>query len=67
MAFSFLPKEDEYFTLFSQMSAKIQEAAAILVEMLQGSDAEFDSLSKTDQARRARMRRARRIRHDQAQ
>ena len=46
MAFSFLPKEDQYFALFSQMSEKIQEAADILVEMLQASDAEFDSFSK---------------------
>ena len=46
MAFSLLPKEDEYFALFSQMSAKLQEASALLVEMMQGSDAEFDSLSK---------------------
>ncbi len=46
MAFSFLPKEDQYFTLFSQMTVKIQEAAAILVEMLQASDDQFDSLAK---------------------
>ncbi len=46
MAFSFLPKEDQYFALFSQMTVKIQEAAAILVEMLQAPDVEFDSLAK---------------------
>lgn len=46
MAFSFLPKEDQYFDLFSQMTEKIQEAADILVEMLQASDQEFDTLSK---------------------
>jgi predicted phosphate transport protein (TIGR00153 family) len=46
MAFSFLPKEDQYFALFSQMTEKIQEAAGILVEMMQGSDENFDSLSK---------------------
>lgn len=46
MAFSLLPKEDQYFTLFSQMTVKIQEAASILVEMLQASDVEFDSLAK---------------------
>lgn len=34
MAFSFLPKEDEYFSLFSNMAGKIDEASAILVEML---------------------------------
>lgn len=46
MAFSFLPKEDQYFTLFIQMSEKIQEAAGILVDMLKASDSEFDSYSK---------------------
>jgi predicted phosphate transport protein (TIGR00153 family) len=46
MAFSFLPKEDQYFVLFAQMTAKIQEAAALLVELLKGSDENFDSLSK---------------------
>jgi len=46
MAFSFLPKEDQYFELFSRMSEKIQEAADILVEMLKAPDEEFDSFSK---------------------
>jgi len=46
MAFSFLPKEDQYFELFSKMTVKIQEAAAILVEMLQASDDQFDTLAK---------------------
>lgn len=46
MAFSFLPKEDHYFALFSQMTVKIQEAAGLLVELLQGSDENFDTLSK---------------------
>ena len=46
MAFSFLPKEDQYFELFSHMTAKIQEAAGLLVELLQGSDENFDTLSK---------------------
>jgi predicted phosphate transport protein (TIGR00153 family) len=46
MAFSFLPKEDQYFSLFSEMTAKIQEAAGLLVELLQGSDENFDALSK---------------------
>jgi uncharacterized protein len=46
MAFSFLPKEDQYFTLFSQMSEKIGEAARLLVEMMGATDQEFDSLSK---------------------
>lgn len=46
MAFSFLPKEDQYFTLFSQMGSKIEEAASLLVEMLRGSDDDYDHLSK---------------------
>ncbi len=46
MAFSFLPKEDQYFALFSQMTAKIQEAAGILVEMMQGPDENYAALSK---------------------
>ena len=46
MAFSFLPKEDPYFSLFSQMTVKIQEAADILVEMLQAPDQEFGAFSK---------------------
>lgn len=46
MGFSFLPKEDQYFALFSQMGTKLQEAAGILVEMMKASDKDFDSLSK---------------------
>lgn len=46
MAFSLLPKEDQYFSLFSQMTAKIQEAADLLVEMMAGSPDNFDMLSK---------------------
>ncbi|MBX3289033.1 MAG: DUF47 family protein [Acidobacteria bacterium] len=34
MAFSFLPREDEYFLYFTQMTSKIQEAAKILTEMV---------------------------------
>ena len=46
MAFSLLPREDQYFALFSQMSANLQEAAKILVQMFQASDKDFESLSK---------------------
>jgi len=46
MGFSFLPKEDQYFALFSEMSVKIQEAADMLGEMLRAPDEEFDSYSK---------------------
>src|SRR6187399_2701616 len=46
MAFSFLPKEDQYFDLFGQMTSKIREAADILVDMMQGEHANFDAASK---------------------
>jgi predicted phosphate transport protein (TIGR00153 family) len=46
MAFSLLPKEVQYFALFTQLTAKLQEGAAVLVEMLQASDEDFESLSK---------------------
>ncbi len=46
MAFSFLPKEDQYFELFSQMTEKIREAADILVEMVSGPYENFDASSK---------------------
>ena len=46
MAFTLLPKEVQYFALFTQLSSKLQEAAAALVEMLQASDEDFESRSK---------------------
>ncbi|KXK06563.1 MAG: putative phosphate transport regulator [Acidobacteria bacterium OLB17] len=46
MGFSLLPKETEYFALFKNISAKLREASAILVEMLEGDPKEYDSLSK---------------------
>jgi len=46
MGFSLLPREDQYFALFAQMSGKLQEASNILVEMLQASDTDYDSYSK---------------------
>ena len=46
MAFSFIPREDEYFDLFSQMSGKIQAAADKLVEMFEGPASAYDSSSK---------------------
>ena len=36
MAFSLLPREDVYFVYFTQMAGKIEEAAGILAEMLDG-------------------------------
>ena len=41
MAFSFLPKEDEYFSLFSRMAGKIHEAASILFEMVSSEETEL--------------------------
>jgi predicted phosphate transport protein (TIGR00153 family) len=46
MAFSLLPREDEYFVFFSQMTGKIQEAANLLVEMVQGSPDNFEDYSR---------------------
>ncbi len=46
MGFSLLPREDEYFTLFSQMTAKMQEASNALVELTQGDSANFESIAK---------------------
>jgi predicted phosphate transport protein (TIGR00153 family) len=43
MAFSFLPREDEYFAFFSQMSAKIQDAAQLLVQMVRDDRSKFES------------------------
>jgi uncharacterized protein Yka (UPF0111/DUF47 family) len=46
MAFSLLPREDQYFTLFTEISGKLQEAAETLVEMMSGSDENFESMSR---------------------
>ena len=46
MAFSFLPREDQYFTLFSQMAEKIEEAALILMELLEQSHTDFAPFTK---------------------
>jgi uncharacterized protein len=46
MGFSLLPREDEYFTLFSQITAKIQEATTALVEMLHDNSVNFEAHSK---------------------
>lgn len=44
--FNILPREDEYFALFSQLSAKIQEASNILVEMMADQNGNFEAHSK---------------------
>ena len=46
MAFSLLPREDEYFLLFSQMTDKIQQASNVLVEMMQSDRGSFESYAK---------------------
>ena len=43
MAFSLLPREDEYFKLFSQITEKIQDASNALVEMMQESHGNFET------------------------
>ncbi len=43
MAFSLLPREDEYFALFAQMTNKIQQASNVLVEMMQSENGSFES------------------------
>jgi predicted phosphate transport protein (TIGR00153 family) len=46
MGFSFLPREDEYFLLFSQMSEKIEEAALILIEMMAEGAGDLEPFTK---------------------
>jgi predicted phosphate transport protein (TIGR00153 family) len=46
MAFSLLPREDEYFTLFSEISSKIQDAAKLLVEMLESNEPDLVAFTK---------------------
>ncbi len=43
MAFRLLPREDEYFALFSQMTEKIQEASNSLVAMMQDKSENFEA------------------------
>ena len=44
--FNILPREDEYFTFFSQMTEQIRSAADSLVEMMQKPGANFELYSK---------------------
>ena len=46
MGFSLLPREDAYFTMFSQMTDKIQEAAQTLVEMMESESEDLSSFSR---------------------
>jgi len=43
---NFLPKEEQYFELFEQMTSYISDAAQMLVEMLSDKDADFEEYSK---------------------
>lgn len=46
MGFRLLPREDEYFALFTQVTVKIQEAATALVDMLHDESERFEMHSK---------------------
>src|SRR5882757_5382992 len=46
MAFSLLPREDAYFTIFSQISGKITEAADLLVEMMKADNSQFEEFAR---------------------
>jgi len=46
MAFSFLPREDDYFVFFSQMTERIQEAADLLGEMVQSDSQDAEDYAK---------------------
>lgn len=46
MGFSLLPKEDEYFTFFTQMGEKIEEGAGLLVEMCESDVSQHSDYTK---------------------
>jgi Phosphate transport regulator (distant homolog of PhoU) len=46
MGFSFLPREDQYFSLFSQIAVKIEEAAGILIEMIESDGSDYSGFTK---------------------
>lgn len=46
MAFSLLPKEDDYFVFFSQMTERIQEAADIMGELVRSNHDGFEDYAK---------------------
>lgn len=46
MAFSLLPKQDEYFAYFSEMAGKIEEGALLLSEMLTTPGAELSDYKR---------------------
>jgi predicted phosphate transport protein (TIGR00153 family) len=46
MAISFLPREDEYFELFSQITGKIQDATNLLTRMVSEDEPDFTAFAK---------------------
>jgi predicted phosphate transport protein (TIGR00153 family) len=44
--FNFLPKEEQYFALFSQMTSHIYDAASALVEMLNDKEGNYEEHSR---------------------
>ena len=46
MGFSLLPREDEYFALFAKMADKIEEASAVLVEMIESDADDMSGFSR---------------------
>lgn len=46
MGFSLLPREDEYFTFFSQMGAKIEEGSRLLIEMCENDISQHEAYTK---------------------
>lgn len=46
MAFSLLPREDEYFVLLSQMTEKIQDGSNALLEMMHDTSGNFEAYTK---------------------
>jgi predicted phosphate transport protein (TIGR00153 family) len=44
--FNFLPKEEQYFSFFTQMTSYIYDAARVLVEMLSDKNAEYGEYAK---------------------
>jgi predicted phosphate transport protein (TIGR00153 family) len=46
MAFSLLPREDEYFALFTEMTAQIQDGADTLVTMMQDTSGNLEPYMK---------------------
>ncbi|MCA1613982.1 MAG: DUF47 family protein, partial [Acidobacteria bacterium] len=44
--FRFLPKEDQYFSMFSQMTSYIHDAARLLVEMFKADGKDYNSFEQ---------------------